>query len=100
MTTVEELRKKIAMALQDDNMLNLEVGTNVGPVALEIAELAIEHFRTIHSRALAAHCECLGMNAENMISAIADGTPPFPSAHYFEVMQKWKLVNEKGEPII
>ena len=69
-------------------------------VAVEIASLAIEHFRTIHSRALAAHCECLGMNAENMWAAIANAQPVYTGVEYTKVMQKWGLVNEEGEPII
>jgi len=68
--------------------------------AQELAELAIEYFRSIHSSALAAHCECLGMNAENMWAAIANSNPVYTSKHYFEMMQKWGLVDEKGEPLI
>ena len=54
----------------------------------------------IHSRALSAHCECLGMNSENMWAAIANASPAYKSEHYFEVLQKWGLVDEKGESII
>ncbi len=56
----------------------------------------------IHSRALAAHCECLAMNAENMSMAMVrpDCTPPYSDIHYLEVMKKWNLINEKGEPLI
>jgi hypothetical protein len=55
-----------------------------------------------HARALSAHCECLAMNAENMSSAMVrpDCTPPYSDVHYFEVMKKWGLINEKGEPLI
>uniref|UniRef100_A0A6M3L8T2 Uncharacterized protein n=1 Tax=viral metagenome TaxID=1070528 RepID=A0A6M3L8T2_9ZZZZ len=55
---------------------------------------------SIHSRALACHCECLGMNAENSWAVCANTTPPYNVGHYGEVMQKWGLINEKGEPII
>lgn len=54
----------------------------------------------LHSRALSAHCECLGMNAENMWAAIANTNPVYKSEHYFEILQKWGLVDEKGESII
>lgn len=54
----------------------------------------------IHARALSAHCECLGMNAENMWAAIANAKPVYKSDHYLEVMQKWGLVDEKGESVI
>ena len=54
----------------------------------------------IHSRSLACHCECLGMNAENCIAACVDATPPYKDAHYYKTMQKWGLIDEKGEPTI
>lgn len=61
-----------------------------------------EHNRTLelHCRALACHCECLGMNAENMWAAIANQSPAYMSNHYYQIMQKWGLVNEKGESLI
>lgn len=101
MTGQEGLRRKISSVIQErSGELNLDVGTDIGPTSLEIAELAIEYFRTIHSRALACHCECLGMNAENMWAAIANQSPVYVSNHYYQIMQKWGLVNEKGEPLI
>lgn len=54
----------------------------------------------IHSRALAAHCECLAMNAENCMAANIGNQIPYTDMHYFKVMEKWKLINEKGEPLI
>ncbi len=54
----------------------------------------------IHARALAAHCECLGMNAENMWAAIANHPPVYLSKHYNEMMEKWGLVDKEGKPII
>lgn len=68
--------------------------------AIEIASMAIEHFRTIHSRALACHCECLGMNAENSYRVCRDKAPAYGDEHYDRVLQKWGLMNEKGEPLI
>ena len=99
-TQVEELRGKIVSLLQEDKTLDLRVGTDIGPVTLQIAELAIEHFRTIHSRAIACHCECLAMNAENCYAACRSSRPPYRDADYHAVMQKWGLINEKGEPLI
>jgi len=46
----------------------------------------------LHARALAAHCECLGMNAENMWAAIANASPVYKSEHYYEILQKWGLI--------
>ena len=54
----------------------------------------------LHARALSAHCECLGMNAENMWAAIANTSPAYQSSHYFEVMQKWGLIDDKGGSLI
>jgi len=58
------------------------------------------HILRMHTNALACHCECLGMNAENCSAACADQSPPFNENHYAQSMQKWGLINEKGEPII
>ena len=64
--------------------------------------IAFSHMQMlhIHSRALAAHCECLGMNAENCIAAIGDAAPPYPGHSFFEVMKRWGLMDEEGEIII
>ena len=61
---------------------------------------AHESMMHLHTRALACHCECLGMNAENSWAVCANTSPPYSVGHYVEVMQKWGLVNEKGEVII
>lgn len=54
----------------------------------------------IHIKALAAHCECLGMNAENCIAASNDWSPPYGNLAYKEVMEKWELINKEGKLII
>lgn len=54
----------------------------------------------LHVRALACHCECLGMNAENLLAACASNAIPYGDDAYLDVMKKWRLVNGKGEPII
>ena len=55
----------------------------------------------VHARATGALCECLGMNADNMIAAIANSRiVPYSSGHYQEMMMKWGLIDEKGEPTI
>jgi len=54
----------------------------------------------LHARALACHCECLGMNAENSMAVCGNYPPPYNDAAYYSVMQKWGLINEKGEPTI
>ncbi len=53
----------------------------------------------IHSRAIGALCECLGMNAENAIAACRGPNIPYGDADFFATTDKWKLT-EEGEPII
>jgi len=72
-------------------------------VAKEVAKVKEESFIKIfelHVRALACHCECLGMNAENSLAVCRDQAPPYDDATYNTVMQKWNLINEKGDPTI
>ena len=77
--------------------LSLSLSQDNAPLHMEFAHCQLLY---IHARALSAHCECLGMNAENMWAAIANANPVYKSEHYFEIMQKWGLVNEKGESTV
>ena len=52
----------------------------------------------IHSRALACHCECLAMNAENCTAATIGNGIPYDQHHYFSVMKKWNLVDDELKP--
>lgn len=54
----------------------------------------------LHIRALCAHCECLGMNAENSLAVCRNETPPYNDEAYSKVLDRWGLVDEKGEPKI
>ena len=54
----------------------------------------------LHARALACHCECLGMNAENCQRAMLGQSPAYSDDSYLVCMTKWGLMNEKGEPTI
>lgn len=54
----------------------------------------------IHSKALACHCECLAFNAENTIACCSGLVPPYSDAHYYEAMQKWGLIDKKGEHLL
>jgi|GEM_PF-6272218 len=66
-----------------------------------IQELRIHgHLMTLHTRALACHCECLGMNAENVQRMILNQSPAYSDDAYLATMAKWGLVTEKGEPKI
>lgn len=77
-----------------EQVKELQLGDTQATVTAHITMLAI------HIKILACHCECLGMNAENMWAAIANAGPVYRSEHYHEIMQKWELMNEKGEPTI
>jgi len=59
-----------------------------------------EAVMSLHIRALACYCECLGMNAENCQRAILNQSMVYGSDSYYEVMEKWGLIGMKGEPII
>lgn len=54
----------------------------------------------IHSRALAAHCECLAMNAEDCAAIVMGSTPPYTAINYAKVLEKWKIIDEEGKPLI
>ena len=55
----------------------------------------------IHSRAIACHCECMGMDIENGF-AISEGRkkPPFGQQEFNSILIKWGLINEGNNPII
>jgi len=53
-----------------------------------------------HTKALACHCECLGMDAENSLAICQDRSIPYADRNYFQIMYKWGLTDEKGESII
>lgn len=65
-----------------------------------ISQLAHTSMMALHIKAMACHCECLGMNAENALAVCGNYTPPYTDKDYYEVMQKWELMDEKGNPII
>lgn len=72
----------------------------VSDTAMQVVLKSHENIMSIHIRALACHCECLGMNAENCQAMCADAKVPFGDYAYNLAMQKWGLINEKGNPII
>jgi hypothetical protein len=70
--------------------------------AQELTNAIIAHQQVmmLHIRALAAHCECLGMNAENCQRAMMNQHIVYEDVSYLQVMAKWGLINQKGEPIV
>lgn len=69
---------------------------------LEMCAMLDPHVRAIraHTKALACHCECLRMNAENAIAVCENRKPPYSDAHYYAVMKQWNLIDEKGEHLL
>ena len=61
---------------------------------------AHEKIMMMHLRALACHCECLGMNAENSLAVCQDRSIPYSDGMYYAVMKKWELIDKEGKPII
>jgi hypothetical protein len=62
--------------------------------------LSHENVMILHAHALACHCECLGMNAENSLAVCRNETPPYSTNEYFLIMLKWGLVSDDGKVII
>jgi len=54
----------------------------------------------LHADALACHCECLGMNAENSLAVCENRIIPYSDDDYSAVMKKWELIDDEGKPII
>ena len=54
----------------------------------------------LHARAIACHCECLGMNAENSIAVCKGQEPPYCDEDYSHIMYKWNLTDIDGKIII
>ena len=74
---------------------------NMTPERLRIVT-DITHIQLLelHARALACHCECLGMNAENCQRTMRDQSIAYNDNDYALTMKKWNLINEEGEPSI
>jgi len=54
----------------------------------------------LHYKSIGCHCETMGMMSENMLSACEGQKPMFGLLHFKEIMHRWGMTNEKGEPII
>lgn len=54
----------------------------------------------LHYKAMGCHCEVMGMMSENMLSACEGSQPLYGVLHFREVLTRWGITNEKGEPII
>jgi len=84
-----------------DEVLEHLTLTKHGPEDMQVTLTAHALLLAVHIKALACHCECLGMNAENS-AAVCNGQDyiPYGEGTYHEVMQKWDMIDEEGEPKI
>lgn len=65
-----------------------------------ITDVVHSQLLELHARALACHCECLGMNAENSYACCVGTSIPYRDDSYAKVMEKWGIINKEGEPSI
>lgn len=66
-----------------------------------LSSIASMKIYDLHARAIACHCECMGMNAENAAASCkGDGYVPYGDASFYSVMEKWGMMDNKGNPII
>lgn len=54
----------------------------------------------LHYKAIGCHCETMGMMSENMLSACLGQQPLFGILHFKEVLHRWGLTDQKGDPVI
>jgi len=54
----------------------------------------------MHSRAIACHCECMGMEVENSFAMVEGKRPLYRNKEFSKVLIKWGLVDESNKPII
>ena len=76
------------------------VDPGIMKTAQALATTAQLQIYDLNARTIACQCECLGMNADNCISATQNIVPPYGDAEYKECMIKWKLIDKDGKPII
>jgi len=81
-----------------DGILNIDPG--MLKTAGVLAAKAQMEMHDLHSRVIACHCECLGMNAEDTIAACEGSKIPYNDKDYNETMQKWGLVDEDNNTLI
>ena len=57
-----------------------------------------ENLLALHCRALCAHAECLGLNSANFYCIVKNDAPCYSDETFSQVLMKWGLIDEKGEP--
>ena len=79
---------------------NKLLSTKNAKTAGDIVTIQHSAVLAIHAKALAAHCECLAMNAENCVRSCLNEVPAYRDSHYYDVLNKWGLINGDGKPLI
>lgn len=91
MEKIEEILSSTTKAL--DNCSNITDATN-------IINCSLVDMLAIHSKVIACFCECLAFNAQNCQATMLNTQVPYSDVAYISTMQKWGIVDEKGESLI
>ena len=59
-----------------------------------------EMIMTLHAKAIACSCECLGMASENQLCALVNQSPAYVARDFRLVMEKWGLIDKEENPKI
>ena len=92
MKAIEIIKKFEDVVSATDPALMNKIQVQAAHAQMQIHEL--------HARAIACHCECLGMNAENSIAACKGQELLNNDINYQFVMNKWGLTDKDGKVII
>ena len=82
-----------------DDTINNQDPTLMQKVQVQAARAQMA-IHDMHSRAIACHCECLGMEIDNAYAVACDKKPPYSYKRFKVVMIKWGLVDENNQPKI
>jgi hypothetical protein len=93
MTTAQEI------IAQFDETINNQDPSLMQKIQVQAARAQMA-IHDLHSRAIACHCECMGMNAENCIAASINQYPPYGEGDYSRLLAKWGLVDGDNKSII
>ncbi len=84
-----------------DEILEQVANLEMSQEGFQVAIVAHTTLLALHTKALACHCECLGMNAANS-HAVCLGLDdiPYDNNAYMRVMHKWDMIDGGGQPLI
>lgn len=61
---------------------------------------ALKKILEMHSKAMACHCECLGMQSENFWAISSDRAVCYGVEQFHEVLEKWGLIDKDGRCLL